>query len=58
MRLATKWQADDIAGNGSYGNFQLGLEHGDEDVECMRDKDGMWKKALWLAGEHTAPFIA
>ncbi|KIW93589.1 uncharacterized protein Z519_06194 [Cladophialophora bantiana CBS 173.52] len=56
--LMTRWQADPFAGNGSYCNFQVGLERGDEDIEVMRDAGGMWKRGLWLAGEHTAPFIA
>ncbi|KIX96326.1 uncharacterized protein Z520_08104 [Fonsecaea multimorphosa CBS 102226] len=56
--LMTTWQADPFAGNGSYCNFQVGLERGDEDIEVMRDAGGLWKKGVWLAGEHTAPFIA
>ncbi|KAJ9614559.1 hypothetical protein H2200_002696 [Cladophialophora chaetospira] len=56
--LATTWQADPFAGNGSYCNFQIGFEHGDEDIECMRDAGGLTDQGLWLAGEHTAPFIA
>lgn len=56
--LATKWQADAYAGNGSYCNFQIGLEQGDKDIECMRDAGDLTEKGLWLAGEHTAPFIA
>ncbi|OAL39194.1 hypothetical protein AYO20_01512 [Fonsecaea nubica] len=56
--LMTRWQADPFAGNGSYCNFQVGLERGDEDIEVMRDAGGLWERGLWLAGEHTAPFIA
>ncbi|ETI20288.1 hypothetical protein G647_08322 [Cladophialophora carrionii CBS 160.54] len=56
--LMTKWQADRFAGNGSYCNFQVGLQRGDEDIECMRDAGGLTGRGLWLAGEHTAPFIA
>ena len=56
--LATTWQADKFAGNGSYCNFQVGLTHADEDIESMRDAGGLTEKGLWLAGEHTAPFVA
>lgn len=57
--LMTQWQNDRFAGNGSYCNFQVGLEKGDEDIEVMRDAGGLGEtKGLWLAGEHTAPFIA
>lgn len=56
--LATTWQADAHAGNGSYCNFQVGLEHGDRDIEVLRDAGGWTSKGLWLAGEHTAPFVA
>jgi monoamine oxidase len=56
--VMTQWQADRLAGNGSYCNFQVGLERGDEDIECMRDAGGLTGRGLWLAGEHTAPFIA
>ncbi|KAH7380325.1 amine oxidase [Phaeosphaeria sp. MPI-PUGE-AT-0046c] len=54
--LATNWAADELAGYGSYSNFQIGLERGDEDVEVMRK--GMPERGVWLAGEHTAPFVA
>ncbi|KAH7026240.1 flavin-containing amine oxidoreductase [Microdochium trichocladiopsis] len=54
--FATNWLADDLAGNGSYSNFQVGLEHGDRDIEAMRK--GCPERGLWLAGEHTAPFVA
>ncbi|OTB08971.1 hypothetical protein M426DRAFT_7003 [Hypoxylon sp. CI-4A] len=53
---ATEWLNDDLAGNGSYSNFQLGLEEGDVDIETMRE--GMPGRGLWLAGEHTSPFVA
>ena len=56
--LATTWQADRLAGYGSYSNFQVGLERADEDIEVMRDAGGLTDKGIWLAGEHTAPFIA
>jgi hypothetical protein len=54
--LATSWLRDDLAGHGSYSNFQVGLESGDEDIRVMRE--GLPQRRLWLAGEHTAPFVA
>jgi hypothetical protein len=54
--LATNWASDELAGYGSYSNFQTGLERGDEDIETMRH--GMPERGVWLAGEHTAPFVA
>ncbi|KAI1408446.1 FAD/NAD(P)-binding domain-containing protein [Hypoxylon sp. FL1857] len=53
---ATEWLNDELAGNGSYSNFQVGLEEGDVDIEVMRE--GLPNRGLWLAGEHTAPFVA
>ncbi|KAI1211664.1 FAD/NAD(P)-binding domain-containing protein [Annulohypoxylon truncatum] len=53
---ATEWLNDELAGNGSYSNFQVGLEEGDTDIETMRE--GLPNRGLWLAGEHTAPFVA
>ncbi|KAI1196914.1 FAD/NAD(P)-binding domain-containing protein [Nemania serpens] len=53
---ATEWLQDDLAGNGSYSNFQVGLEEGDRDIEMMRE--GLPDRGLWFAGEHTAPFVA
>lgn len=53
---ATTWLADDLAGNGSYSNFQVGLQEGDESIKTMREG---WKdRGVWLAGEHTSPFVA
>ncbi|KAJ0109082.1 flavin containing amine oxidoreductase [Diaporthe amygdali] len=53
---ATTWLADALAGNGSYSNFQVGLQEGDEDIKTMREG---WKdQGVWLAGEHTSPFVA
>ena len=54
--FATEWLNDDLAGNGSYSNFQTGLEEGDRDIEVMRE--GLPERGLWFAGEHTAPFVA
>ncbi|RMZ76262.1 hypothetical protein DV737_g4878, partial [Chaetothyriales sp. CBS 132003] len=58
--LATTWSADTFAGNGSYSNFHTGLGHADQDIEEMRHSGGLWERqgGLWLAGEHTAPFVA
>ncbi|KAF2156454.1 FAD/NAD(P)-binding domain-containing protein [Myriangium duriaei CBS 260.36] len=54
--LATAWAADELAGYGSYSNFQVGLKEGDKDIEALRE--GMPDDGLWFAGEHTAPFVA
>ena len=53
---ATDWLRDDLAGNGSYSNFQVGLEKGDEDIIAIRE--GLPGRGVWFAGEHTAPFVA
>ncbi len=53
--LATSWITDDLAGNGSYSNFPVGLKQGDRDIETMRE--GVPKRNLWFAGEHTASFL-
>ncbi|KAI4797807.1 FAD/NAD(P)-binding domain-containing protein, partial [Aureobasidium sp. EXF-8845] len=54
--FATAWAGDEMAGYGSYANFQVGLEGGDVHVEVMRK--GMPEQGIWIAGEHTAPFVA
>jgi hypothetical protein len=54
--FATAWAGDEMAGYGSYANFQVGLEDGDVHVEVMRK--GMPEQGIWIAGEHTAPFVA
>lgn len=54
--LSTDWLHDDLAGNGSYSNYPVGLEAGDSDVLAMRA--GVPAMGVWLAGEHTAPFVA
>lgn len=54
--LATCWASDKFAGYGSYSNFQVGLEDGDKHIETM--SHGMPERGIWIAGEHTAPFIA
>ena len=57
--LATQWQKDDYAGNGSYCNFQVGVTEADRDIEVLRSGDGIGPtRGLWFAGEHTAPFVA
>ena len=57
--LATRWQLDPHAGNGSYCNFQVGLEAGDKDIEALRSGVGLGPdRGIWFAGEHTAPFVA
>ena len=71
--LATNWQNDELAGWGTYMNFQV-REHADaangetkeeeeeEDVRLEDDiralREGVPARGLWLAGEHTAPFVA
>ena len=55
--LATQWQKDPYAGNGSYCNFQIGLENGDKCIEIMRNGIGI-ERGVWFAGEHTAPFVS
>lgn len=54
--ITTNWLHDDLAGNGSYSNFQVGLARGDEDIRVMRE--GLPGRGIWLAGEHTSPFVA
>ena len=54
--LPTCWAKDELAGYGSYSNFQVGLERGDKDIERLRE--GMPERRIWFAGEHAAPFIA
>lgn len=57
--LATRWQTDPYAGNGSYCNFQVGLTQADKDIEALRSCVGVGEgRGLWFAGEHTAPFVA
>lgn len=65
--LATDWQNDEFAGWGSYMNFQVR-----EDVDATKDEEeevrleddiralraSVPERGVWLAGEHTAPFVA
>ena len=53
---ATEWLNDDLAGNGSYSNFQVGLNEGDKDIETMRES--LPDRHVWFAVVHTAPFVA
>lgn len=65
--LATNWQNDEFAGWGTYMNFQVRgdtdtTKSGEEEVRLEDDiralRAGVPEKGLWLAGEHTAPFVA
>ena len=51
--LATAWRFDDLAGGGSYCNFQVGLEDADVGLEALRT--GCPDRRVWFAGEHVAP---
>lgn len=54
--LASAWQADRLAGNGSYSNGQAGSTQLDVDLEVLRESGGLGEnRGLWFAGEHTAP---
>ncbi len=52
--LATEWQRDELSGNASYCNFQVGIEDADQDVLALRE--GCMERRLWFCGEHAAPF--
>ncbi|KAI1410761.1 FAD/NAD(P)-binding domain-containing protein [Hypoxylon sp. FL1857] len=52
--LATEWLKDDLCGNASYCNFQVGVEEADVDVQTIRK--GCRDRDLWFCGEHAAPF--
>ncbi|MCJ1386200.1 hypothetical protein MMC17_009326 [Xylographa soralifera] len=62
--LATDWSHDRLAGYGSYTNFQIShpTKEGEQEVELDKDiealREGLPERAIWLAGEHTAPFVA
>ena len=60
--LATAWHRDPYAGYGSYSCF-LTPEPGAEEEMPLDDaikllRRGLPERGLWLAGEHTAPFVA
>jgi hypothetical protein len=52
--FATEWCNDEFAGNGSYSNFQTGMDDAAKDVKAIRH--GMPEQHIYFAGEHTAPF--
>ncbi|KAI5919669.1 hypothetical protein F4810DRAFT_478590 [Camillea tinctor] len=52
--LASEWLKDDLCGNGSYCNFQVGAAEADQDVLVIRQ--GCPERRLWFCGEHAAPF--
>lgn len=52
--LATEWFKDDLCGNASYCNFQVGVEEADQDILAIRQ--GCVDRGLWFCGEHAAPF--
>ncbi|KAI1769434.1 FAD/NAD(P)-binding domain-containing protein [Hypoxylon sp. FL1150] len=52
--LATEWLKDDLCGNASYCNFQVGVEEADRDILAIRQ--GCEDRGLWFCGEHAAPF--
>ncbi|KAL4796941.1 flavin-containing amine oxidase [Aspergillus venezuelensis] len=61
--LASNWHNDELAGYGSYMNFQtshLPTEGGavslEDDLRALRH--GMPERNIWIAGEHAAPFVA
>jgi hypothetical protein len=52
--VSTEWNSDELAGFGSYCNFQVGMTDADGDVQALRH--GCPERRLWFAGEHAAPF--
>lgn len=52
--LCTNWQNDELAGNGSYVNFQVGIEEASTDVSVLRE--GVKDRGLWIAGEAASPW--
>lgn len=54
--LATGWELDEFAGYGSYTNIPTGIECADDDVRALRK--GVPERGVWIAGEHTSPFVA
>ncbi|KAI4862637.1 FAD/NAD(P)-binding domain-containing protein [Hypoxylon rubiginosum] len=52
--LATEWLRDDLCGNASYCNFQVGVEAADQDILALRT--GCGDRGLRFCGEHAAPF--
>ena len=58
--LATNWQNDEFSGWGSYTTFQTSeaSKNVQLDQDIMTLREGCPDHRIWLAGEHTAPFIA
>ncbi|KAL4866475.1 hypothetical protein BDV12DRAFT_187433 [Aspergillus spectabilis] len=63
--LTTDWQNDELAGYGSYMNFQTSsqpTERLEETISLEDDlralRHGMPERNIWIAGEHAAPFVA
>ncbi|KAF2397870.1 FAD/NAD(P)-binding domain-containing protein [Trichodelitschia bisporula] len=54
--LSTHWAKDELAGEGSYTNFPVGVKDADGDIRALRE--GCPERGVWFAGEHTAPFVA
>ena len=52
--MSTAWYKDELAGYGSYCNFQVGMNDARGDVEALRK--GCPARRVWFAGEHCAPF--
>lgn len=52
--LNTTWQLDDLAGNGSYINYQVPIADAVGDLQRLRQGMGRDRK-VWFAGEHTSP---
>lgn len=56
--LPTTWSKDRFAGYGSYTNFPVGSKDCDGDVLALREGKGCVETGCWIAGEHTASFLA
>jgi hypothetical protein len=62
--LATNWRNDHLAGCSSYMNFKVRDELTAPEAELKMEEDikalrwGWPEKGVWLAGEHTVPFVA
>jgi hypothetical protein len=62
--LATNWQNDPLAGCGSYVNFKVSDDPRTPEQDVKLEEDlralrwGCPERGIWLAGEHTAPFVA
>ncbi|KAI0115494.1 hypothetical protein GGR51DRAFT_576510 [Nemania sp. FL0031] len=56
--LCSNWRNDKLAGNGSYTNFKASESQVLLDQNILAMRAGMPDRGIWLAGEHTAPFVA